>query len=47
MFYHFRVGEEKEVALEQLQVERQEFEHHMKDLHFQVDEIAKERENIL
>ena len=43
----FRAGEEKEVAVEQLQVERLEFEHRMKDLHHQMDGITQERENIL
>ncbi|XP_072020871.1 uncharacterized protein [Amphiura filiformis] len=39
-----KAGEEKEVAVEQLQVERLEFEHRMKSLHHQVDDISQERE---
>ena len=35
------------MAVEQLQVERLEFEHRMKDLHHQMDGITQERENIL
>ena len=47
LFFHFRAGEEKEVAMEQLQVERLEFEDKMNNLHHQMTSLSKERENIL